>query len=556
MDEPLRDWQEQALQQFLAQQPDDFLVVATPAAGKTTYALVLVRTLLKDKFDRVVVVVPTAHLKKQWADSAAALGVNLDPNWTGDRPEARDYDGVVVTYAQVNSQANALVHRNLVGRRPTFVIFDEIHHASDENSWGHTALVAFDGAVNRLTLSGTPFRSDNVKIPFVKYDASFQCVPDFEFKYGDAIRQEVCRPVLFNTFDARVEFLSGDKHYETTFDDPLNEKLESQRLRASLTANQGWITTVLADANRELERIRREEQPDAGGLVIAMNQAHAREIADQIRAISGTPPILAVSEAPDASARIAAFKKSRAPWIVAVKMVSEGVDIPRLRVAVYATNIVSPMFFRQAVGRVVRMQKQLTEDQTAHFYIPADQRLVDYARAIEEEYTYTIRDLLEESATNVNEPDDAELEDELFAPISAEALEGDWLYRSQEFDPALRAEAKAWLGSNDLPVSPTTLLTAATAIRKGMVAGERPPQSQRGARATAKYERKGSLRQTSSFLTSKIARQHGIEHQQVNLELARLFGKVSGVTEAILLKRIEFQQAWLADVNKVQIRKW
>ena len=48
------------------------------------------------------------------------------------------------------------------------------------------------------------------------------------------------------------------------------------------------------------------------------------------------------------------FADGDAPWIVAVRMVSEGVDIPRLRVGVYATNTVTELFFRQAVGRLVR----------------------------------------------------------------------------------------------------------------------------------------------------------------------------------------------------------
>ena len=64
----LRAWQRSALDKFLARKPRDFMAVATPGAGKTTFALRVATELLTDRtVERVIVVVPTEHLKNQWA---------------------------------------------------------------------------------------------------------------------------------------------------------------------------------------------------------------------------------------------------------------------------------------------------------------------------------------------------------------------------------------------------------------------------------------------------------------------------------------------------------
>ena len=54
--------------------------------------------------------------------------------------------------------------------------------------------------------------------------------------------------------------------------------------------------------------------------------------------------------------------------MVAVRMVSEGVDVPRLAVGVYATTTTTPLFFAQAVGRFVRARKR---GETASVFLPS-----------------------------------------------------------------------------------------------------------------------------------------------------------------------------------------
>ena len=165
----LRSWQRRALVRYLAAKPRDFLTVATPGSGKTAFALRVAGELLADgAVEQITVVVPTEHLKTQWALAAAGVGIALDPKFSNSAAHtSSEYHGVVVTYAQVASHPTR--HRVRTENRRTLVVFDEIHHGGDAKSWGEAIREAFDDATRRLALTGTPFRSDDAAIPFVTY---------------------------------------------------------------------------------------------------------------------------------------------------------------------------------------------------------------------------------------------------------------------------------------------------------------------------------------------------------------------------------------------------
>lgn len=164
----LRAWQQSALDKFLATKPQDFMAVATPGAGKTTFALRIATELMEDRtVERVIVVVPTEHLKTQWSAAAARVGLALDPAFSNSSAVNPSMDGIVVTYAQVGM--HPFKHRAVASARRTLVILDEIHHAGDAKSWGDGVKEAYDDVNHRLALTGTPFRSDDSPIPFVQY---------------------------------------------------------------------------------------------------------------------------------------------------------------------------------------------------------------------------------------------------------------------------------------------------------------------------------------------------------------------------------------------------
>ncbi|MFV0308364.1 MAG: DEAD/DEAH box helicase, partial [Desertimonas sp.] len=179
----LRRWQKAALDAYAEADASDFLAVATPGAGKTTFALAVARLALTDGARRLIVVAPTAHLKQQWAGAAHDVGLHLDPAWTPSDGLGADLHGIVTTYQQVATAAPALAA--LAG--DAIVVLDEIHHAADERAWGDSVRVAFGGAARRLALSGTPFRSDTAPIPFIDYVLD-QARPDFTYGYGEALR--------------------------------------------------------------------------------------------------------------------------------------------------------------------------------------------------------------------------------------------------------------------------------------------------------------------------------------------------------------------------------
>ncbi|WP_405812624.1 DEAD/DEAH box helicase family protein [Streptomyces sp. NBC_01390] len=381
----LRRWQEDGLRKFLGAR-GDFLAVATPGAGKTTFALQAARAMIdRSEISNIIVIVPTAHLRGQWAKAANREGIKLDSDFVNRNQQvARDFDGVVATYQSV--AASPLLWKKLAcdRRRPTLVILDEVHHAGDSEhlAWGAALAEAFGEAYRRLSLSGTPFRSDSKPIPFLNYDAARRVVPDVNYDYGMALQdQEVVRPVAFPAMDGEARWRFASQH-------PMAQKLSetdpttlAAALKAALDPTHDWIPSVLLRAHEELELIRMDK-PDCGGLVVATDQASAHAYAEILRRQTGDQVDVAVSDDPAASKVIERYGAGDSRWLVAVQMVSEGVDIPRIGVIVYATRIRTEMFFRQVVGRCVRKQGD-EDDMCARVFIPSITQLLGYAAAIE-----------------------------------------------------------------------------------------------------------------------------------------------------------------------------
>lgn len=385
----LRAWQQGALERYVETQPRDFLAVATPGAGKTTFALTLASYLLHNHLvQQITVVAPTEHLKKQWAEAAARIGIKLDPEYSAG-PVGRDYHGVVVTYAGVG--VRPMLHRNRCEQRKTLVILDEIHHAGDSKSWGEACQEAFEPAARRLALTGTPFRSDTNPIPFVTYeegnDGIRRSSADYTYGYGNALADGVVRPVIFLSYSGNMRWRTkaGDE-IAARLGEPMTRDAIGQAWRTALAPTGDWIPNVLRAADVRLTEVRKSI-PDAGALVIATDQESARAYAKLIREITGHKATLVLSDDVGASSRIEEFTSSDDRWMVAVRMVSEGVDVPRLAVGVYATTISTPLFFAQAVGRFVRSRRR---GETASVFVPTIPMLLDFANEMEVERDHVL----------------------------------------------------------------------------------------------------------------------------------------------------------------------
>ncbi|HEX6936153.1 MAG TPA: DEAD/DEAH box helicase [Actinomycetes bacterium] len=564
----LRSWQQEALDAYLSREGTaarDFLAVATPGAGKTTFALRVASELLERRaVEAVTVVAPTEHLKHQWADAADRVGITLDPTFrNGQGAASRDYTGVAVTYAQV--AAHPLLHRRRTEARRTLVILDEIHHGGDALSWGDAVREAFEPATRRLALTGTPFRSDTSPIPFVSYapgpDGVRRSAADYAYGYGRALADGVVRPVIFLSYSGEMRWRTraGDE-VSATLGEPLTKDVTAQAWRTALDPQGNWIPQVLAAADRRLTEVRRHV-PDAGGLVIATDHLSARAYAAQLHRITGEAPTVVLSDEAGASARIEEFAASTTRWMVAVRMVSEGVDVPRLAVGVYATSTATPLFFSQAVGRFVRARRR---GETASVFLPSVPLLLQHAAEMEVERDH----VLDRRPADGDEGDLFALEDALLAAanraqpepgseeLSFEALEAEARFDRVLFDggefgmqAAVGSDEEAdYLGLPGLlePDQVATLLRARQSAHAGRVSGKAAARQAAAERDAATHRAIPALRKELNVLVGAWHQRTGVPHGAVHTELRQACGGplAAQASAEQLQARIDLLREW------------
>lgn len=557
----LRAWQQEALETYFAQDKRDFLVAATPGAGKTTFALTLAQELLRMRvINRIVVVAPTEHLKTQWADAAARLHIRLDPRFRNSHvAPSRQYHGVVVTYAQVAARSS--VHKHVTEGARTLVILDEVHHGGDALSWGDAIRDAFGSAVKRLLLSGTPFRSDTAPIPFVEYapDSTGGRVSrtDYNYGYGRALADGVVRPVLFHVY-------SGTMRWQTSMGDELEAHLSqdntkdvtSQAWRTALDPEGEWIHAVLKSANERLTEIR-QHIPDAGGLVIATDQTVARAYAKILQGLTGQSPTVVLSDEKEASSRIEKFAEDTSRWMVAVRMVSEGVDVPRLAVGVYATSSSTPLFFAQAIGRFVRARRR---GEAASVFLPHVPPLLKLANEMERERDHALDrkqkdddgldDSLLESANREDKASDALTEEFKYTALGSTAHFDSIVFEGKQFGELAEPGSDEELEFIGLPglLEPEhvheLLMQRQSRQARHREAREAREKAVGAPETTLPAPLHRTLREQRQLLNSLVglyARQTGEPHGLVHAELRRLCGgpAVGTATVAQLQSRIE-----------------
>ena len=435
----LRAWQAEALDAYFAREPRDFLAAATPGAGKTTFALRLATELIARRVvDRITVVAPTEHLKRQWADAAHRVGIRLDPGYrNGAAFGGRRYHGIAVTYAQVAVRAS--LHKTITDSARTLVILDEVHHGGDALSWGDAIREAFEGATRRLSLTGTPFRSDTAPIPFVTYAPDAKGIrtslTDYSYGYGRALEDGVVRPIIFMAYAGKMRWRTrmGDE-MEARLGEGDTKDVTAQAWRTALDPSGEWISSVLRAADVRLSEVR-HAVPDAGGLVIATDQDSARAYATVLKGITGEEPTLVLSDEKASSERIEQFAQSESRWLVAVRMVSEGVDVPRLAVGVYATSASTPLYFAQAVGRFVRTRRR---GEVATIFVPSVPALMNLAKSLELERDHaldrdTAPELLDDALLTAEEKGES-ASDGLMDEFEWKAIESDANFDHVLFD--------------------------------------------------------------------------------------------------------------------------
>lgn len=409
----LRPWQEEALVKAInwltiERKDKHFLINAAPGAGKTVAAGVIARALIeRDEIDRVIVIAPRSEVVNQWASSFKQVTGRYMSKVTGaDGDVAAMEVDICATWAAVQGLFETLI--DICANNRTLVICDEHHHAAVSAAWGENTESALSDAKFSIILTGTPIRTDGAQSVWLAYDdkgkISHSVEGTYTLSYGDAVDLGYCRPATFHRHEAKFsvqidlgEFVSVSGYQEAELSGRiknvpgLQTALDFYRLAKTPLYEDdnetpllsGFQGSMAAYASRKLDDTR-DRLPNAGGLVIAPSIEVAEYMARLLEMIEGEAPVVVHSKGANADSKIRAFKNTTKRWIVSVAMVSEGVDIPRLRVLLYLPNALTELAFRQAVGRVVRTTGP-QDDSSAYIVMPSFLTFDRFARSVEKE---------------------------------------------------------------------------------------------------------------------------------------------------------------------------
>lgn len=578
----LRGWQLTALSNAIAKYESGgrvFVAGVSVGGGKTIFGAAVASEMLGiGLVDTIAVVTPSAQIQCGWSDrmtSTFRLSIrhsdgNADLRFKDGIP--RSEHGYSTTYQSVD--ANPLQHRILATKRlgysnaRTLLILDEAHHigidaAGKPTTWAKSILEAFGDVQYVLVLTGTPGRSDGSKIPFVTYVGG-QAEIDFKYSYGRAAKSGIVRRCAFSPVEAVGKVELGDVASIASTGDTRSRarsaiEAAALNVRPELASGNGEVgiaaETILDKAIRELDRIR-PHHPRAAALAVCDNVKHAEYIG-QCLAARGERHVVVTSDDAKAADLINAFRTNGTPWIVAVQMVAEGVDIPRLRVCAYLTRRRTPLALEQIMGRVVRVdwhddnknkygERQRVDDVTGQDIAPGEAvfvhlnkpELLEWSRQVENEMAAAAKeDVDDEENTGTGTGTRGGGEAEIYevygmrAESKGETIGG--LNFSQEI--AELAEDFRQQEPNLTRLAANKLAAAAARKygRDGSPHQARAVHPQEPERTQAQR-----LRKSSDKNAKRVAKRYGVEPRDVHVWANNCVG-IEGVATATLAQLIE-----------------
>lgn len=396
-----REWQTEAVQKFRLTMDKHFLLDATPGSGKTIFAALTALYLFeRGQIDFVLIVVPTTGIK---GDRDAGFlgdwnkaGIQITTVLKDGKDVPRQFRGAVITFQQLP---------NIIGTIETWVrngvrlfsIFDELHHASEDNTWGAATETLGRISIRILGMTGTCFRGDQRRIAFVKYDANDKAIADHSYSYRQAVTDRVCRKVEFVTDDSMTEFMLNDDNHNVRVSEAKTQDELRGATRTVFRSDHEFLPRVMEKADDCIDQYRTWDR-DAGGLIVCRagkddnDERHLHYIAGLAHKTLGEAPEVISYDDSDANAKIERFRKSDQRWVAAVRKITEGVDIKRLRVLIMATRPTTELLFRQIIGRVVRVDDEKRPGD-ATVFIAKFPTLVGWATKIAEEAEAGLKDM-------------------------------------------------------------------------------------------------------------------------------------------------------------------
>lgn len=410
----LRPWQTTAIKKclkwFLEKRKDKrFLINAAPGTGKTICAAYIAKELLKlDEIDRCIVIAPRTEIVNQWRGEFKTV-----TNRTMLKITSLDEDlGLDLACTWNSIQNNLDLFKKICNKNRTLLICDEHHHAAINAAWGDNANSAFLDSKYVIVLTGTPIRSDGNEPVWFSYSSDgselrHDSDGSYVLDYGEAVDLGYCRPIFFHRHEGifHINLKDDNELIRVSGSDGVVVKdIKNKKLSDSLQKSIDYYTLVRAPqyqsdgkspnmnsyqasmiqwSIKKLADIKLR-MPDAGALVIAPNIEVAEHFSNIIEILTEEKPILVHSKKRNSENLIDAYRNSKKDWIVSVAMVSEGVDIKRLRLLVYLPNAQTELFFRQAMGRVVRRLSP-EDDSRAYVVMPTFKIFEEYARRVESE---------------------------------------------------------------------------------------------------------------------------------------------------------------------------
>lgn len=507
-----------------------YFLEAGVGSGKTRASLMLARELLESGvIDFFVFVCPTKIIRDDCAlNESKAVGLRMQTKVSKDRMPAKDYQGCAITYGSLSYCVNVLKTWKENGSR-ILMIFDEPHHARDDafddKSWGLAVSRAIDASKATLGMSGTPFTSTGAKLAGFErcYKGSRFC-PDKIFTIENALACGTVRevyPVLVDgmfwyseaTEDCmRIEDVLDPDSIERDDDQEKGywQKMESACLRSVAKTSEDWFSRTIFDVDEKLDELRKTDALAKALIVVAPGGA-LKKAPGRICQITGEEPITVSYDDDESESKIFAFNESDSKYIVSVNKISEGVNIPNLRIVVLATTYSTDLAFIQILGRVMRWPGQDQDKRLAWAYMPKTQRNQKRASAwkIRQERAIAIR---EKKKTSPKKESEGSL------PIGFGNIRGDstTVIDSVEATQEELDWARAMISSRSYQCDDEVLIKIA---RDFNIEPEKVEVSRGDVEKKKKFHRKESYR-----VSQRIAYKHGEEFNVINCAINRCQG--------------------------------